>query len=818
MTNSKTKLLKQLMLFIIYVLSVKKMVRTFDETIRDIDFDCAEIKAKYPSLTLDTFQLAAMTAIREGHHPLVTAHTGSGKTLPAEYAIEYFVGEKGKKVIYTAPIKSLSNQKFHEFKAKFPAISFGIMTGDVKFNPDADCVIMTTEILRNSLATEEWSDCHVGCVVFDEVHYINDADRGKVWEECIMWLPPHVTMVMLSATIDRVSQFAEWIEGIKNKGGEKDKKSEVWICSTGKRVVPLIHYTYMTANGGDLRGLDKEERDFVNGFIDTPKTVKNPDGTFVERNIVDTFKVAKLIGEDAVKRSTVIHRVVTYLNENGMLPAICFVFSRKKANDMARQLGVNLLSGEDDVISSNVSREVMTILKRLPNWEEYVMTSEYEEMIELMQRGIAVHHSGVIPVLREVVEIMFSRGYVKMLFATETFAVGVNMPTKTVLFTDIQKFAETQFRFLHPHEYTQMAGRAGRRGLDKVGHVIHLFNLYDGVGAIGQHTLKTILGGAPQTLRSKFAVGYDTILNFAADGEGNLVERSLDFVCNSMIRYEIDSTLAVIDRQLAEKRAKLVPIEDWHEKLVAEYEERMKAVEAASKKHKPRLVAELKDFIDTTKKRTGADINKILQKKADLVAMETECRELEAERARVEGQLRGDVERAYYRLEEYGLIANGQLMLPTGAAARCFKEVDCLAWAIALERNHELFEELSVAELVGFLSMFAYDKGENDVGGVFGNERIEKLVELFDIVLSGEKWYHFADWCDATDDAQCKEIIVNSGLYAGEFVKIVLKINNICAEIDAACGVFGYTGLAKKVSEVAGATLKSIVTAQSLYL
>lgn len=799
------------------------MVRTFDEKTSDIGYDCTEIKAKYPSLVLDTFQLAAMTAIRQGHHPLVTAHTGSGKTLPAEYAIEYFVGEKGKKVIYTAPIKSLSNQKFHEFKAKFPAISFGIMTGDVKFNPDADCVIMTTEILRNSLATEEWSDCDVGCVVFDEVHYINDADRGKVWEECIMWLPPDVTMVMLSATIDRVSQFAEWIEGIKNKKAidEEDivkKKSEVWICSTGKRVVPLVHYTFMTANGGDLRGLDKEERDFVNGFIDTPKTVKNPDGTFVERNIVDTFKVAKLIGEDAVKKSTVIHRVVAYLNENGMLPAICFVFSRKRANDMARQLSVNLLSGEE----AHVSHEVLAILKRLPNWEEYVRTAEYEEMIELMQRGIAVHHSGVIPVLREVVEIMFSRGYVKMLFATETFAVGVNMPTKTVLFTDIQKFAETQFRFLHPHEYTQMAGRAGRRGLDKVGHVIHLFNMYDGVGAIGQHVLKTILGGAPQTLRSKFAVGYDTILNFAADGEGNLVERSLNFVCNSMIRYEIDSVLAVIDRQLAEKRAKLVPIEDWQEKLLLDYEERVRIVDAASKKNKPRLAAELKDFIEATKKRTGADVNKILQKKADLVAMATECRELEADRVRVQEQLRGDVERAYYRLEEYGLIENGELLWPKGAAARCFKEVDCLAWAVALERkNKELFETVSVAELVGFLSMFAYDKGENDTGGIVGNERIEKLVKIFegfDITLNGEKWHHFAEWCDATDDTACKQIIVDSGLYAGEFVKIVLKINAICDEISAACVVFGYTGLAKKVSEVSGATLKSIVTTQSLYL
>jgi superfamily II RNA helicase len=487
---------------------------------------------------------------------------------------------------------------------------------------------------------------------------------------------------------------------------------------------------------------------------------------------------------------------------------------------MARQLGINLLSDYDDQEGWRVPHEVLTILKRLPNWEEYVRTAEYEEMIGLMSRGIAVHHSGVIPVLREIVEIMFSKGYVKMLFATETFAVGVNMPTKTVLFTDIQKFAETQFRFLHPHEYTQMAGRAGRRGLDKVGHVIHLFNLYDGMGAIGQHTLKTILAGAPQTLRSKYVIGYDTVLNVAADGGGDVIERSLQVALNSMIRYEIVSTLAVIDRQLTEKRAKLVPLPDLHEKLADEHDARVKSIDAASKKQKLRLVAELKDFIEETKKKTGVDVNKVLQKKKDLVAMETECRELEADRARVEGELRANVTGAYRDLVGCGLIDDGEKLTEIGLAARCFKEVDCLSFSVILRRHRELFEALSVAELVGFLSMFAYDKC--DVVVNIKNNRISRLIELFvdefGIELNGEKHMRFMDWCGAENDTECKQIMADSGLYGGEFVKAVLKINNICAELDAACVVYGYAALAKTVSEVAAATMKSIVTAQSLYL
>lgn len=780
------------------------MVVTFDETTTNFcdQFDIFDIIQKYPTITLDTFQLAAMTAIRTGIHPLITAHTGSGKTLPAEYAIEYFVREKRKKVIYTAPIKSLSNQKFHEFKAKFPEISFGILTGDIKFNPDADCVIMTTEILRNSLAQNEFNN-DVWCVVFDEVHYINDFSRGKVWEECIMWLPKNVIMVMLSATIDKVEQFAKWIEEIKSP-------SKVWICSTGKRVVPLTHYSYITANSGDLKSFDKSDRDFVNGFTDTLKIIKNPDGTFVERNIVDTFKVAKLIQHSDVKRSTVIHRLVTYLNENNMLPAICFVFSRKKAGDMARQLSINLLAD-----CSMIKQEVLTILKKLPNWEEYVRTSEYEEMIELMQRGIAVHHSGVIPVLREIVEIMFSKGYVKMLFATETFAVGVNMPTKTVIFTDIQKFAETQFRFLHPHEYTQMAGRAGRRGLDKVGHVIHLFNLYDGVSAIGQHTLKTILTGSPQTLCSKYAVGYDTVINVAADGNGDVIERSLQVALNSMIRYEIDSTLRVIDRQLAETREKIVPLA---EKLINDHEVRVKAIETASKKQKPRLVSELKDFIEDTKKKTGIDVNKIIQKNKDL---ETDCRRLDEDRVRIEGDLRANVTGAYRDLVDCGLIDDEGRLTVIGLAAKCFKEVDCVSFSVILSKHCELFESLTVSELVGFLSMFAIDKDEDDVYVDIANETIRWLVEqfeVFDVKMNREKYKSFMDWCEAADDFECKQVIADSGLYGGEFVKAVLKINNICCEMDKACVVYGYAGIAKKISEVSYATQKSIVTAQSLYL
>ena len=213
-----------------------------------------ELFSSYP-FPLSDFQKYAIEAIEKDKHILVTAHTGSGKTLPAEYAIQKF-HKLGKKVVYTSPIKSLSNQKFSEFSKKFPEINFGILTGDIKYNPEGDCLIMTTEILRNTLfqkqmlETQTLTDSQLSlhfdmdiqqdlaCVIFDEIHYINDRDRGKVWEETIMMLPNHVLLVMLSATMDRSIKFAGWIEDIK--------KREVYWAPTNKRVVPLTHFGFVT--------------------------------------------------------------------------------------------------------------------------------------------------------------------------------------------------------------------------------------------------------------------------------------------------------------------------------------------------------------------------------------------------------------------------------------------------------------------------------------------------------------------------------------------------------------------------------------------
>ena len=490
------------------------------------------------SFELSDFQKYAIEAIVSGDHILVTAHTGSGKTLPAEFAISYFTKLK-KKVIYTSPIKALSNQKYYEFTKNFSDISIGILTGDIKFNPDAQVLIMTTEILQNNLYKKMQNNDNksnlyfdmdieneLACVVFDEIHYINDASRGKVWEETIMLLPNQVQMVMLSATIDRPEKFAQWCE---NKNGST---KQVYLASTNHRVVPLKHYIYMNTNESLYKKIKDED---INKELkkEMNKLHILKDETLHDSTIVNTTRLLKTMekNEIYIKPSFILNSLINYLMKNEMLPAICFVFSRRNVEKYAFQITVNLFDYDDAHVPSIINRECYNIIKKLPNYEEYLNLPEYLSMISLLQKGIAIHHSGIMPILREMVELLFAKGYIKVLFATETFAVGINMPTKTVMFTSLSKYDESGLRYLHSHEYTQMAGRAGRRGLDKIGHVIHCNNLFQNVPDM--NTYKSILSGKPQTLVSKFKISYNLLLNLIA-----LNKLDIDTFINSSMIYE----------------------------------------------------------------------------------------------------------------------------------------------------------------------------------------------------------------------------------------------------------------------------------------
>ena len=313
------------------------------------------------SFELSDFQKYAIEGIVKSQHVLITAHTGSGKTLPAEFAIEYFHSLK-KKIIYTSPIKALSNQKFYEFTQKFPNISFGILTGDIKFNPEADVLIMTTEILQNTLFVKNNKsfknvlhfdidiENDLGCVIFDEIHYINDLDRGKVWEQTIMMLPSNVQMLMLSATIDRPNKFASWIENLNTDENKKPLKN-VYLASTDKRVVPLKHYLYIDSNQTIFKLIsDKEKQQEIKNIIKNLHIIK--DTEFHEKNLQKVRTLESLFNNKKcfIRPDLVLNNLLQYLKNNNMLPAICFVFSIKNVEKFANQITCNLFDEDNDTV------------------------------------------------------------------------------------------------------------------------------------------------------------------------------------------------------------------------------------------------------------------------------------------------------------------------------------------------------------------------------------------------------------------------------------------------------------------------------------
>ena len=326
----------------------------------------------------------------------------------------FIIVSKKQKIIYTTPIKSLSNQKYKELAEKFPSV--GIMTGDIKFNPTAQCIIMTTEILRNilynsgpnsitnSTSISDISIDEIDKVIFDEVHYINNNDRGIVWEECMILLPKRITMIMLSATIDKPEDFASWLGDLKQK--------PINLIIKNKRIIPLTHYYY---NTGSLM------------------EIADNDGNFKNYDILrEEYKIESI--------SKLMNPFVEFLKRNELLPCLFFIFSRDKCEKYCKMIQKNLNTTEESCLVDKIFNSKLSKYKHL-----YDKTPQYNELYSLLKKGIAYHHSGVVPILKEIVEILFEQGLVKILFCIETFAVGINAPTKTAIFTKLSKFSDGGF-------------------------------------------------------------------------------------------------------------------------------------------------------------------------------------------------------------------------------------------------------------------------------------------------------------------------------------------------------------------------------------
>lgn len=467
-------------------LDVNQKLAPFSELIPEPAFT-------YP-FELDTFQKQAIMRLEQHDNVFVAAHTSAGKTVVAEYAIAMAIRRNLTRVIYTSPIKALSNQKFRDFQQTYGHKEVGILTGDVQINADAPCLIMTTEILLQMLYNGSDVIRDLEWVIFDEVHYCNDPERGHVWEEVFIMLPEHVSLVLLSATVDNVAQYADWLG--------RTRKKKTYVMATTKRPVPLEHYLY---TGKGSKGKDQKFLliDAGSNFlkIGYNRAVEAKQETESGK---DKKYGRKVLGFQAEKNFYI--NVIRHLQADDKLPVIIFTLSRKRCDQNA----VTLASAMD-LTTANEKGTIHKYIKKSLNKLKPVDRSIPQVLMisDLLKKGFGVHHSGILPILKEITEILFQDNLVRVLFATETFAMGVNMPARSVAFDSINKHDGTCKRNLWPSEYIQMAGRAGRRGKDSTGTVLILCKQ----DIPEQSELFQMALGKPAPLVSQFRLTYAMILN-----------------------------------------------------------------------------------------------------------------------------------------------------------------------------------------------------------------------------------------------------------------------------------------------------------------
>ena len=465
----------------------------------------------------DPFQIAAVHAVEEGNSVLVAAPTGAGKTVVGEFAA-YFALYLGKKCFYTTPIKALSNQKYFEFVAKFGEDRVGLLTGDTSINSEADILVMTTEVLRNMLYAGSSTLTNLGYVVMDEVHYLADKFRGAVWEEVLIHLMESVQVISLSATVSNAEEFGEWL-------GEVRGNTTVIVSEI--RPIPLYQHVLI-----GNRMMDLFERE---GVIN-PEILRR-EREAMRKSSMDRHRRGRYSEQkERLSRADIIEK----LADENMLPAITFIFSRVGCDAAVKQClvaGIRLTSPDERTeikatalkYTANIAAEDLEVLG-------------FSDWLTALERGIAAHHAGLLPSFKGAVEDLFQRGLVKAVFATETLALGINMPARTVVLEKLVKFNGEAHVPITPGEYTQLTGRAGRRGIDIEGNaVIQWSPTVDSAAAAGLASTRTY------PLRSSFAPSYNMSINLIAQFGRERARRSLE---SSFAQFQADRAVVGLSRQI----------------------------------------------------------------------------------------------------------------------------------------------------------------------------------------------------------------------------------------------------------------------------
>lgn len=805
-----------------------------------------DILPEHPySFPLDPFQQHAISAISKDENVLVCAKTGSGKTLVGEYQI-YHSLKKGKRVFYTTPIKSLSNQKFYDLKHLFKETSVGIMTGDIKFCPDAQIVIMTTEILRNLLYKKGTTTENIGltasisldnldAVIFDECHYINDKDRGKIWEETMILLPQNINLVLLSATLNHPEYFANWLGNLKEK--------TIHLIQTTYRIVPLTHNLLNTKNDNNyqlITLMDAKENYNEKIYLDWlhNQKMEGDERKAYQKRVAD----ARRAGDEGaisgkVHTKSFLHKMnqtIKMLEQQELLPALFFILSRKQCEVYADKVEGSLLSSSD---SASVKHIISFHLHRY--MKELEKVPQYHQIYDLLCRGIAFHHSGLLPLLKEIVEILFSKGFVKMMYCTETFAVGLNMPTKTVIFGGFKKYDEQTggMRILRNDEYIQMAGRAGRRGKDDKGIVIYLPDHEP----IEPSEMKSMMKGNRPAILSRMDFHYDFILKTLQASESDTTLKWLEIMEQSYWFQQRQEQIRAIKSDINIRNKALAEI-NIDEKVMNEcqmrfdLEQKLKTVVNSSRK-------EVQRQLDTIKnKHLGPKWNKALSDfktrcslKMELDNLESELLYLESYKSNIEPYIQFLYQIGYIKHDNPLKLKSHDLELKGILATEVNEGHPILMTEIYTQG---LLHELSGDDLVTVLACFQEEKETDDcpsiselyipmdLKNIF--DKIKQLIEKYK-KLEDEYGYSSQDYWNISTKMiepmrrwimgeNASIICQEHNLFEGNFIRSVLKMTNMVDEWLAMATYCQHTEQIDKITTIRQKMIRDIVISDSLYL
>ena len=677
----------------------------------------ADFASRFP-FELDPFQIEGARALEDGKGVLVAAPTGAGKTIVGEFAA-FLAIKKGKKCFYTAPIKALSNQKYQDLKEMYGEEKVGLLTGDTSINSEAPLVVMTTEVLRNMIYSNSHTLRDLGFVVMDEVHYLADKFRGAVWEEILIHLPETIQVASLSATVSNAEEFGDWLNEVRGV-------TEVIVSEI--RPVPLYQHVLF---GNQLLDLFTEHGKINPEIVRLEKdsyrqvrTKYGSSGKTHQRNWreseISSPKIRQLNRADVIEK----------LAREGLLPAITFIFSRNACQAAVHQClaaGIRLTNSEE---RSKIREIVFRATKNIP--DEDLAVLGFHEWLEALERGIAAHHAGLLPSFKETVEELFQAGLVKCVFATETLALGINMPARTVVLEKLSKWNGESHVSISPGEFTQLTGRAGRRGIDIEGNAVILWNKDVDSGSVaGLASTRTY------PLKSSFKPTYNMTINLISQFGAERARTSLEA---SFAQYQADKAVVGLARQIKRNEAGITNLLQDLECHLGDFEEYwqiradIKELEKSLNKQKKSKALMIEEEI--------ISLRKALRSHPCHGCSDREIHARIAERAgRLRRENKGLTDRVSNRtdviarrfdlvqimLEKYGYLESGLITQWGLILAKIYGETDLL---IAQMIRLGAFDALNANEIVSVLSALVYEARRDESPKVPHGEVQKALAEL----------------------------------------------------------------------------------------